>query len=354
MDRSSDPGTIHVVAPEYDEPSGGMRRLYHYVDVLHDLGFSAVLVHGSSAFRCTWFENRTPIVAADDVRLRPGDLVVVPDAFAGSVSSISSTAATVLLNLALFLREPDVLRRSNVIGVVGVSEYSTTLVRRAFPSLPVHRITHGMYTDIFHPGPDAPRGTIGYMPRRAPKAPHVLAALHASGALDGWTVRSLDGLSELEVGNALRSTAIFLSFGECEGFPRPPLEAMASGCVVAGFTGHGGTEYFGDSYSYPVPEGDLLGMVDTTIDAIRLHDDDPAVFRSMGLEAAEFVSRTYSAANEREDLHRAFASLLESAASRPGPSEGDRLHFPTKLNASDLRKAAYFAKRSVRSVLRRG
>jgi glycosyltransferase involved in cell wall biosynthesis len=72
----------------------------------------------------------------------------------------------------------------------------------------------------------------------------VLNILHARGVLDGWEVISIDGLPEHEVAERLRSCAVFLSFGHPEGCPLPPLEAMASGCVVVGYHGRGGREYF--------------------------------------------------------------------------------------------------------------
>lgn len=49
--------------------------------------------------------------------------------------------------------------------------------------------------------------------------------------------------SPLEVAALLRGSHIFLATGFPEGFALPPLEAMASGCIVAGFAGRGGWDY---------------------------------------------------------------------------------------------------------------
>ena len=46
-----------------------------------------------------------------------------------------------------------------------------------------------------------------------------------------------------EVAGMLRSCHIFLATGFPEGCPLPPLEAMASGCLVVGFGGFGGWDY---------------------------------------------------------------------------------------------------------------
>ncbi len=49
--------------------------------------------------------------------------------------------------------------------------------------------------------------------------------------------------TQAEVAALLRSADIFLATGFPEGCPLPPLEALASGCIVAGFSGLGGWDY---------------------------------------------------------------------------------------------------------------
>lgn len=49
--------------------------------------------------------------------------------------------------------------------------------------------------------------------------------------------------AQAEVAALLRSAHVFLSTGFPEGCPLPPLEALASGCLVAGFSGLGGWDY---------------------------------------------------------------------------------------------------------------
>ncbi len=53
----------------------------------------------------------------------------------------------------------------------------------------------------------------------------------------------LQHLSHAEVAETLRTCHIFLATGFPEGCPLPPLEAMASGCMVVGFGGLGGWDY---------------------------------------------------------------------------------------------------------------
>ena len=46
-----------------------------------------------------------------------------------------------------------------------------------------------------------------------------------------------------------------------EGFSLPSIEAMASGCLVIGYPGKGGKEYFKSEFSMPVPEKDIQSKI---------------------------------------------------------------------------------------------
>jgi glycosyltransferase involved in cell wall biosynthesis len=59
------------------------------------------------------------------------------------------------------------------------------------------------------------------------------------------------GLDAAGVAAALGSAHVFLASGFPEGCPLPPLEAMASGCVVAGFAGYGGFDYMRPGLGFP-------------------------------------------------------------------------------------------------------
>ena len=54
----------------------------------------------------------------------------------------------------------------------------------------------------------------------------MLRLLELHGALDGWEVVAIEGRSETQAADLLRSSRIFLSFSELEGFGLPPCEAL--------------------------------------------------------------------------------------------------------------------------------
>lgn len=63
----------------------------------------------------------------------------------------------------------------------------------------------------------------------------------------------IHGMAPQGVAEALRSAHIFLATGFPEGCPLPPLEALASGCILVGFSGMGGWDYM--RQAMPVEKG---------------------------------------------------------------------------------------------------
>jgi glycosyltransferase involved in cell wall biosynthesis len=68
----------------------------------------------------------------------------------------------------------------------------------------------------------------------------------------------VDGLTEAALAMEYQKADIFFATGYPEGFGLPPLEAMACGCVVVGFSGGGGLEYMEDGKnSLVADDGDV-------------------------------------------------------------------------------------------------
>jgi Glycosyl transferases group 1 len=89
------------------------------------------------------------------------------------------------------------------------------------------------------------RRQIAYMPRKRPVEAELLQpwfrALCPQWAQVPWV--KIDQMSRAQVAQVLAESLIFVSLNRDEGLGLPPLEAMAAGCMVAGFTGGGGQEY---------------------------------------------------------------------------------------------------------------
>ena len=87
---ASSPPTAWFLCPHNKSPSGGVRKLYHCVDILNAAGLNAAILHELPGFRCSWFENTTRIVSADDITLGPRDIFVVPEVYGQSICDLQS------------------------------------------------------------------------------------------------------------------------------------------------------------------------------------------------------------------------------------------------------------------------
>jgi glycosyltransferase involved in cell wall biosynthesis len=122
---------------------------------------------------------------------------------------------------------------------------------------------------------------------------------------------------KVEAAALLRDCAVFLSFGQPEGCPLPPLEAMACGCVVIGYHGYGGREYFRLELSYPVPVGDTIPFARTVEGVLQAYRNNPAPLQRQGAQAAAFVREHYSPAREEQDIVSFWRGIL---ADKTAPS----------------------------------
>lgn len=160
-------------------------------------------------------------------------------------------------------------------------------------------------TTVFHPGGGRAEGParIGFMPRKNRAMADQIRRIFEErnpGADVEWV--PIHGLDRDGVAGMLRSCHVFLATGFPEGFALPPLEAMACGCLCAGFTGFGGWDYMrqaeGHNFSpqgYALREvpwggngwwaadGDVLGAalgLERALAAVRCGDDALPVSQS--------------------------------------------------------------------------
>ncbi len=311
---------IHFVCPDTDAPSGGIRVIYRHVDHLVAGGIDAAVVHETTGFRPTWFDaTATPVRYADHLDVVPGhDLLVIPEIYGPDLHLIGPGVAKVVFNqnaYNTFAGYATPLTHSaytqpEVHAAVVVSEDNAAYLRYAFPQLDVRRTVNCVDPALFHPH-DAKQRRLAWMPRKnADQARQVLNLLAARGALDGWEVTELDGLDERGVAEALRHTTVFLATGYPEGCPCPPKEAMAAGCVVVGYHGMGGRDYFTEQTGVPVPMGDIVAFAQAAERALQRPQDQ---LIADGARAAAIIAGRYSPQAERDSVLATWGDLLHTA-----------------------------------------
>jgi glycosyltransferase involved in cell wall biosynthesis len=318
----SGPPRVFYLTPEQSAPRGGVRMLYRHVDLLTDAGIDAAVLHAHSGFRCEWFANSTRTAGADSLVLRPSDILVVPEFYAVGLDLLPVEPRKIVFNQGAYhtfdhipfdTTEPGQPYSSvtNLIAMLTVSNDSAALLRHTFPTIQVHRARAVLDGGVFHPGPLPGDRQLAFIPRRRPQERgQLLHVLRSRGALDGWRLVPIEGYTEAETAQLMRSSAIFLSFSDREGFGLPPAEAMASGCYVIGYTGNGGRDYFDARYSAPIAESDLLAYAVAVEDAIARYEKDPESLARDGRDASAAVLGRYHESGLRQDLVDLYEPLV--------------------------------------------
>ena len=148
---------------------------------------------------------------------------------------------------------------------------------------------------------------IAYMPRKhVDEAQQVFGWLHFSGALDGWEVVAIDGLSERDTSKILQESAVFFQFGYPEGGTLPPFEAMACGCVVVGYGGFSSDELLTECGGYRAPSADTTLFFSYASKILRMPWND---LLEWGVKSAELTLKRLSLDSERDALLTAMQEM---------------------------------------------
>lgn len=320
---------IYFLTPNPPNPSGGVRKVYRQVDLLNRNNIPAVVVHGESGYRAWWFPNQTPIrYWKDGVGLDGyNDVVVVPEGKMQACVQVVPDIPKVIFNQSAFVIWPEkefkllddkIYRRREVLGVMCVSELSRSYLQWALPGVPVHRIRHGIDPSIFKPLPKKP--IIALMTRRGEfDAVQTINLARLHGKLGEFEPVLIQKQSEASVAETLGRSAVFLSLGTLEGFGLPPVEAMASECVVVGYHGRSGVEYMLPEHSFPVEPLDVMGCAQALQHVLEMYRTDRARFDAIGKAAGAFVRENYSMEQEEASILACWRSLLDSEINRTRP-----------------------------------
>lgn len=268
------------------EISGGIKAAFQHVELLVEAGLDAVVATADAAAPA-WFETTAKVMNFDEVR--HGDVLVFPEnnarllkAFAGSRNPRT-----------VFCQNPYQVFR----GVEGMASFADAGVshilcpshtvmqfcRRRFPGIKL------AYTPFFV---DHSRFSwraekalqIATIPRKRPMEFGAIfdlfRATYPQYREVPWVY--VQGATEAQVADSMGRSAVFLSLARLEAHAMTTLEAMACGCVLAGFTGvAGGTDSATARNGFWAPEDDIPGCVDQLARAVQLAIDRGPVYEEM-------------------------------------------------------------------------
>lgn len=332
---------VYFLTPDYDFPSGGVRVIYRHVDILNANGIEAHVLHKEYGFRCEWFSNSTSIAYWDnsiprrayfkarrylqperprEIFLRnsrsqvigAGDILVLPEIYGPELAEIGAGIPKVILNQNCYLTfrgypldGTDVkppYSHPDVKAVMINSEDGFDYLKYVFNDVRLTRFHLSIDPELFSYQERKERQIV-YSPRKSENAVRqVVSILKSRNALNGFKLVPFSGIPQSEVAGLLQDSAIFLSFGDQEGFGLPPAEAMACGCIVIGYHAGGGREFMTKALSFPIDPADIVGYAKAVEQVTTSYDIDNAKYVEMGRKASEYIRETYSPEREEEDV----------------------------------------------------
>ena len=297
--------------------AGGQKMIARHVETLRDLGFDAVWWRGK-AVELRWLPHSAPV----EVQTPLGnDFLVVPSDAPNAIKQVAKLgnpvavfvqghitfASTGGLEAAQALRDPIFL-------TVGAT--TAAAVRRAFPASRIE-VLPGFADERVFKVPENKAHAIAHAPWKRPLEAaairNFLKTYHPSHARTPWG--TIQNASEAQVAEGMGRCSIFLSLSRLEGLGLTPLEAMASGCLVAGFTGLGGHDFASPDNGFWVADEDCVGAADALAEAADVWlTGGPELARR--LEASRATADAWSYARFRTRLEEVWMQLAPEARLR--------------------------------------
>jgi len=227
------------------EITGGIKTLHRHAEALAELGFDAAVFQPDGP--PSWFETRARLLT----RFAPGasDILIFPEALNGILlEMVQLPVRKVLFCQAHYYTLFNAIgpERYGALGFERIacqSEIARGFLERVLGLCDIAVLPCFIDAALFFPREKTMQ--IAAIPKKLPREAAAVQRIfnlkypELSGT--GWDI--IDNRSERETAESLGRSAILLSLPFLESFGLVPLEAMASGAIVAGFTGYGGQEY---------------------------------------------------------------------------------------------------------------
>lgn len=297
--------------------TGGELVNLQHVATLHQHGVRAVALVNADAPDADFAGASLPLERLHpDRRFGPQDVVVIPDYYRDAHAYFARLKCRRVLHTQgpfLTFRGFDTIDALNAAGFeagIACSQFGAGLMQRMGAAIDWQVVTPFVHP-LFQPGLTAKKRQIAYMPSKRPKEAPVVRALfrHRYPALANVPWVPIADVSRRACAAVMAESAVFASFSYLEGLGLPPLEAMASNCLVCGFDGHGGTDYATPDNGQWVKEGDHQGFADAVHGCLSavLSGGEPLRQR---LEAGRQTAARFSQERFTRELLAAWQTIL--------------------------------------------
>jgi glycosyltransferase involved in cell wall biosynthesis len=286
--------------------SGGEAVNEDHVAALREMGYRAYLFYIEDA-PIGHFASLVPVLrAGSSMVFQPRDVIVVPEPWKLHIDGFAAMNVKKVMHCQnpyyLFNGVDDVsmIAQKGISAVITCSNYTTGLMRRAGYQGPLQTVQPCLSELFKHSGPK--KLQIAYMPRKREHETRFVKGLFHSlyPELRGIPWVPIHNMSLAECAALLDESAVFAAFSHIEGLGLPPLEAMASGCVVVGFNGLGGADYSTPHNGFWIGEGDHFAFAHALAEGLRAADSP--TWSADIVQHAKATAAHYSSAQFKSDL----------------------------------------------------
>lgn len=306
--------------------SGGQKVILRHAEALATLGFDAIFWTNPSCNVPEWVSHTARVEIGTP--FRSDDILVVPSDAPNALKATGPMPQRTVIfcqnhyELAAYgFPGADAHFGPSFLGFFACGRAVAASISRAFPTAPVEFLPCFADERIFRPAPERREG-IALVPRKRMFEAQVIRNLFCRltprhAGLPWWSIQNIP---EAEVAELLGSATLHLSLNRYEGTGMTLLEALASGCVVAGFTGLGSREYTTATNGYWVEEDDCEAAADALAQAADLVRTGGSPLRHMREDAAE-TARRWSYAGFVTRLEEVWMRLAPDARRSSGAAE---------------------------------
>jgi len=267
---------LYILWP-FEFPAGGPGVIYDHVEILSQNGFNAFIVLPKKP-PIDFYNSRAPLLIAKDIPYQEGDIYVIPEGFFDDMQRLKYSPAKKIMfcqnQYYMPFSDNPLLGFSEfpVDSVIASSESISYFLKEVYGLSNVPLIPCSIDTSLYSSG--IKKKQIAFMPRKLREDAAFICAtfkrIHKNYADIPWV--AIDNVDRHSAAEIMSSSELFLSLSHKDSFGLPPLEAMASGCLVAGYHGDGGREYMNKKNGWWAENGDWLACVNGLASALALID----------------------------------------------------------------------------------
>jgi len=298
-----------------NSPRGGIKISYKHCELLNTLGFNArPLLLGN--FKIKWFEYTVKPVSITKIGygLNKEDIIICPEMIPYEGLKFRNARKIMFIQSWIgatsnrkWLRKNNINKSYYELGyhnIITSGQYITDFLYKTGKGKAV-TITNGIDHSKFIDKPELKReNSILYLSRKNPNdARQIIKKVKKKIPWANFV--KANNLCESKMIKEYQKADIFLATGYPEGFALPPLEAMACGCVVIGFTGRGADEYMIDGETAMVAKD---GDTDTAAEKLIELLQNKKVKEEIRLKGNE-KSKEYSLERMKQALENFYMNL---------------------------------------------